>query len=123
MHPLDLGPHADKGIGNLPAKIDHKTYPDWVSDVDADGNEVAGIRMPDVSVPVATYTGFNPRHPDTGGAGLLLEYIGSTIPFPLDSQQRQTAGDPRLSIAERYSSRDDYLTQVREAAERLVAQR
>ena len=123
MYPLDLGPHADKGIGELPAKIDHNAYPDWVSKVDADGNEVAGIRMPDVSVPVATYTGFNPRHLDTGGTGLLLEYIGSTIPFPLDSQQRQANGDPRLSIAERYSSRDNYLRRVRDAAEHLVERR
>ncbi len=123
MYPLELGPHAEKGIADLPAKIGRNGYPDWVSDVDADGNEVAGIRMPDVSVPVATYTGFNPRHPDTGGAGLLLEYIGSTVPFALDEQQRQMTADTRQSIIERYSGRDDYLQQVREAAERLLAQR
>ncbi len=123
MYPLELGRHAEKGIAELPAKIESDAYPDWVSDIDADGNEVSGIRIPDVSVPVATYTGFNPRHPDTGGTGLLLEYIGSTVPFPLDDQQRQTTDDPRLSITERYSSRDDYLRQVREAADQLVEQR
>ena len=123
MYPLELGPHAADGIGELPAKIGPNAYPDWVSEVDAEGNEISGIPMPDVSVPVATHTGFNPRHPDTGGAGQLLEYVGSTVPFPRDSQERQATGDPRLSLAERYSSRDDYLRQVREAAERLVEQR
>lgn len=123
MYSLELGPHAADGIGELPAKISSKAYPDWVSDVDVDGNEISGIPMPDVSVPVATHLGFNPRHPDSGGAGQLLEYIGTTVPFLHDSKERQAANDPRLSLAERYSSREDYLRQVREAAERLVRKR
>ena len=123
VYPMDLGPDADRGIGAMPAKIGPTPYPDWVSTVDGNGNEAAGIAMPDVAVPVASHTGFNPRHPHTGGAGQLLEYVGSTLPFARDKAGREGLGDPRLSIQERYGSRDDYLQQVRAAAQALVGQR
>lgn len=123
VYPLDLGLNAEQGIGDMPAKIGPTPYPDWVSILDGNGNEAAGIPMPDVAVPVASHTGFNPRHADTGGAGQLLEYIGSTIPFAKDQAGREGLGDPRPSIHERYASRDDYLQQVRAAAEKLVGQR
>ncbi|HEX8968503.1 MAG TPA: alpha/beta hydrolase domain-containing protein, partial [Chloroflexota bacterium] len=64
---LDLGPDTERGIGRLPAESG-EPYPSYVSALDADGNEVAGIRLPDVAVPVATHTGWVPRHPSTGGA-------------------------------------------------------
>ena len=118
MRELDLGELAPKGIGEMPAKIGKGTYPDFVSAVDADGNETAGIRMPDVTVPVGTHTGFNPRHPDTGGVGQLLEYVGSTLPFAKTAAEREAANDPRLSIAERYESRDTYLQRLRERRRR-----
>ena len=76
-----------------------------------------------ITVPVASHTGFNPRHEDTGGAGQLLEYIGSTVPLPADKAAREGTGDPRSSMAERYNSRDDYLAQVRAAAKALAEQR
>ena len=60
-----------------------------------------------IYVPVATHTGFNPRHPKTGGDGQLLEYVGSSIPFPRDEPHAKQLS--RLSIAERYVDRDDYL--------------
>ena len=123
MYPLDLGPNAEQGIGDMPAKSAAEAYPDYVSTVDEDGNETAGVRMPDVAVPVATHTGFNPRDPSTGGAGQLLEYVGSSVPFAKDAAARKAAGDPRPSIAERYADRDDYLAKVRRAAEALVEQR
>ncbi|MEE2980399.1 MAG: alpha/beta hydrolase domain-containing protein [Pseudomonadota bacterium] len=123
MYPLDLGDHADRGIATPPAKVGLTPYPDWVSSVDADGNEAAGIPMPDITVPVATHTGFNPRHPDTGGPGELLEYIGSTVPFAATEEDRATANDPRPSLTERYTSRDDYLDRIRRAAKALVEQR
>ena len=123
MHPLDLGPNVADGIGNFPAEASSDSYPDWVSDVDADGNEISGIPMPDVSVPVATHLGFNPRHPNSGGIGQLLDYVGSTVPFSRDSLERESAKDHRLSLAERYSDREDYCLQVRQAAEQLVKKR
>ena len=93
-----------------------------VADVDDDGNEIGGLRVPDVAVPLATNTGFNPRHPETGGEGQLLEYLGSTLPFAGRDEDRD-AGDPRASIASRYASRTDYLSRVRACAEALVEQR
>lgn len=123
MYPLDLGAHAERGIATMPPRISEQGYPDYVSAVDEDGNETAGVRMPDITVPVATHTGFNPRHPKTGGEGQLLEYVGSSIPFPRDTAAREATGDPRRSIAERYTDRDDYLGKVRIAAEKLASER
>jgi hypothetical protein len=93
-----------------------------VAAVDADGNELAGIRLPDISVPLATYTGWNLRHPDIGGAGQTLSLLGATIPFPATQAEREASGDPRPSIEERYGSKEDYLRRVQQAAETLVQQ-
>ena len=123
LAPMDLGEHADDGVPDLPAKFTGAPYPACVSAVDAFGNEVGGLRMPDVAVPVATHTGFNPRHADTGGDGQILEYLGSTIPLARTAAAREAASDPRPSIAERYVSRDAYLAEVRTAARRLVEAR
>ncbi len=120
LYPLDLGDVADRGIGAFPATREGEAYPCLVSAVDADGNEVGGIPMPDVTVPVATHTGFNVRHANSGGAGQILEYVGLTLPFAKDEAARTETNDPRPSIAERYRSREAYLAQVRAAAEALV---
>ncbi|MHB8575491.1 MAG: alpha/beta hydrolase domain-containing protein [Dehalococcoidia bacterium] len=122
MRTLDLGPDASHGVGAYPPAAGD-AYPFAVSAVDADGNELAGIRLPDVSVPVAAYSGWNPRHPETGGAGQLLDYLGSTVPFPATREQRARTGNPRRSIAERYRDRDDYVAQARTAAKHLAEQR
>jgi hypothetical protein len=119
---LDLGPDTARGIARLPAEAETGApYPSFASAVDADGNELAGIRVPDVSVPVATHTGWVPRHPDTGGAGQLLDMMGTTLPFPTTARDRRERGDPRPAIAERYADRDDYLAQVYQAARELAA--
>ena len=65
--------------------------------------------MPDVEVPIATHAGFNVRHPRSGGAGQLLEYVGLTLPFPRDAGESARTSDPRPAIAGRYSGRADYL--------------
>jgi Alpha/beta hydrolase domain len=88
--------------------------------VDQDGNERAGILLPDVAVPLATYTGWNFRHPSTGAPGELVSLLGSSIPFPATRAAREAAKDPRRSIEERYVTRDDYLAKVRAAADALV---
>ena len=91
-----------------------------VSAVDPDGNEVDGIALPELAVPLATHTGWNLRHPDIGGAEQLLVFAGATIPFPRTRAERLASGDPRPSIEERYASRADYLERVRKAAVALA---
>jgi hypothetical protein len=117
---LDLGPDADRGIGRYPADPIGAPYPCAVSALDADGNETAGVRMPDVSVPVATHLGFNPRHADSGGAGQIIDYFGSSVPFARTAAERERLGDPRPSLEERYANISAYETAVRVAAQQLV---
>jgi hypothetical protein len=122
MRELDLGPEADRGVGRYPAAAGAE-IPTYRPAVDADGNELSGIRLPDVAVPLATYTGWNPRHPETGAPEQLIAMQGSTFPFPATAEERAATGDPRAAIAERYRDREDYLSRVRAAAEQLVADR
>lgn len=119
---LDLGPDAEAGVGVFPP-AEGERYPSLASAVDSDGNEVAGIRLPDVTVPIATVTGWNPRHHETGGEGQIMPMTGSTIPFATSASERARTGDPRPSIDERYAGRTDYLTRTRAAAEELVTER
>ena len=121
---LDYGP--EKHLGRtitLPA-IQGEEYPALVSDVDDSYNEVAGIRLPDLTVPVATYTGWNLRHADIGNTNLVIGITGGlagwTLPLPRTRAERETTRDPRPSIEELYASKDDYLRQTREAAEALI---
>ena len=92
-----------------------------MSAVDADGNEIGGVAVPELTVPLATHTGWNPRHPEIGGEEQLLVFVGSTLFFPRTRAEREASGDPRLSIEERYPSRETYLEQVRQAGRELCA--
>ena len=97
--------------------------PYLVPQTDRDGLELAGVRLPDIEVPLATYTGWNYRNPAIGGADQLYPLLGSYIPFPARADARAAANDPRAAILERYASKQDYLDRVRAAADKLVAQR
>ena len=119
---LDFGPEWERGIAAYPPTLGAR-YRTYVSAVDADGNEVAGIRPPELGAPLATYTGWNTRHPDQGAPGDLMSMMGSTLPFALTRAERTRSGDPRASIEERYPSREAYLERVRESARKLVAAR
>ena len=117
---FDFGPQ--EGItGNLPP-VTGQPYPALVSNVDQDGNELAGIRLPDVAVPLATLTGWNLRHPDTGGPDQTHKTMGSIVPFPFTRQERQDTSDPRPSVEERYASKEDYLDRVEGVARNLVSE-
>jgi len=98
-------------------------YGTRVSAVDADGNEIAGIRLPELAVPLATHTGWNLRHADIGGVEQLLVFAGATLPFAGTRSERERTSDPRPAIDERYASRDEYLARVRDAALALVKER
>ena len=123
---LDYGPETHLGRTiTLPA-LEGEAYPALVSAVDTDGNEIAGIRLPDLTVPLATHTGWNLRHQEVGNPDLVIGITGGlagwTLPFPATRADREATGDPRLSLEERYPSRADYIRQVRVAAQTLVAQ-
>ncbi|HEY5617006.1 MAG TPA: alpha/beta hydrolase domain-containing protein [Vicinamibacterales bacterium] len=94
--------------------------PLFVPQVDRDGNPVAGLRLPDIAVPLGTYTGWNFRSTAIGGTEQFFPLLGGYVPFASTKAERERAGDPRLSVEERYQSRDQYLTLVRNAAAVLV---
>ena len=121
MRRVDLGPEAEQGIGRFPAVVG-EPWPTYVAAINEDGNEIPGLRLPDVAVPVATYTGWNPRAAEVGGQGQILPMLGSTLPFPATAAERARSGDPRAAIGERYRDREEYEARVREVTEGLVAQ-
>ncbi|HEX4892743.1 MAG TPA: alpha/beta hydrolase domain-containing protein [Hyphomicrobiaceae bacterium] len=119
---VDLGSDEATGVGRYPAR-EGEFYPALVSAVDADGNEIAGVRMPDVTVPVGTHAGWNPRDPVTGAPEQIVPMNGLTIWFARDAAARVARGDPRPSLAERYRDEADYARKVLAAARDLVAGR
>ncbi len=102
-----------------PSRLDN-FYGARVCAVDADGNEIAGIRLPPIAVPLGTYTGWNVYRAQPCE---LCDRDGSLIPFARTRREREAAGDPRPSLEERYGSRASYVAKVREAAAALAAQR
>ncbi|MFZ1140201.1 MAG: alpha/beta hydrolase domain-containing protein [Candidatus Sulfotelmatobacter sp.] len=120
---LDFGPHWRDGILSMqPPKVG-EPFPVLVPQVDADGNERDGVRLPEVTVPLATYTSWNLRDPSIGAPDQRVSFEASYLPFPKTAADRQKTGDPRKSIAERYAGGDDYLTRYKNAVDDLVKQR
>ena len=121
---LDYGPNIKRGrIGVHPPRPSaNGAYAILVPKVDKDGNDVAGIRLPAIQVPVGTYTGWNLR-PRGLAEDELSGLLGSYIPFAKTRLQRKQFGDPRGSIEERYKDRADYVQQVSRAARSLVERR
>ena len=97
-------------------------FPMLVPQVDADGNGLAGVRMPELAVPLATYTGWNLFNDRSGPTDVLSSMQGSYIPLPRTRAERKRAGDPRPSIEERYRDKDHYVGLVSKAALELIDQ-
>ena len=97
--------------------------PFLVPQVDKDGNVTSGIRLPEQSVPLGTYGGWAFRSQAQGQPDTLVSMAGSYIPFARTRAEREKNHDPRLSIEERYSSREDYLHRVQAAANSLAKDR
>ena len=117
---FDYGPEVGLGRATkLPPDI-RGPYPALVPAVDEDSNDLGGIRVPDVAVPLATYTGWNARHPDIGGEGQPMVLAGATLTFQRTGSERKAKGDPRPSIEERYRSKEAFLEEIRKAATDLV---
>jgi hypothetical protein len=102
-----------------PARIDN-VYGTRVSAIDADGNEIAGLRLPPIAVPLGTHTGWNVYRAQPCE---LCDRDGSFIPFARTRAEREQAGDPRPSLAERYGDQDSYVARIERAAAALVAER
>ena len=109
-------------ITNEPPGEGVREYGLLVPQVDADGNDLGGIRSIGVQVPRATLTGWNYFRGDRFGGG-FCNLQGSAFPFATTRAERERNGDPRPSIEERYPTRDAYVAAVRQATLRLVAQR
>ena len=121
---FNYGPDFDRGLITVfpPAAAPGQEYPIQVPQVDTDGNELAGLRYPDIEVPLGTYTGWAVRK-EGFAEGDLLSSNGSFIPFARTKAEREAAGDPRPSIEERYPSHAAYVEAVKRVAEGLVGER
>jgi hypothetical protein len=121
----DFGPGFNRAdlsgtLSVLPPRI-IATYPSLVPRVDADGNELAGIRSPMLQVPLGSYLGWNV----TANGFEKGEHCGNQggfIPFAATRAERLDKGDPRLSLEERYGTKANYLARLKQAADRLVAE-
>ena len=121
---LDFGPEFEsRGIVSQEPPAVTGAFPLLVPQVDADGIDLGGIRLPEVAVPLATITGWNLRAPDRGAPDEMTEFYGSIFPFAKTTAGRQSARDPRPSIAERYTGREDYLRRANAAAQALIEKR
>ena len=91
--------------------------------VDADGNERDGVRLPEISVPLATYASWNLRDASIGAPDQRVSFEDSYIPFPKTAAERQKSGDPRRSIQERYGNHEEYIVRYAKAVDDLITQR
>ena len=94
-------------------------YPSFIPKTDRDGNDIAGVRLPDVTVPLATYTGWALRRGVHANDG--CEAAGQFIPFAMTEAQR--GNDPRLSVVARYPTFAAYHGKVRRALNDMVSDR
>lgn len=120
---LDFGPQWDDGIVSFTPPRVGKPFAIRVPAVDANGNDRAGIRLPDIEVPLGTHTGWNYRHPAIGASDRLSSEIGAYFAFALTRDERIASGDSRMSLEERYHDRDDYIGKLTRAALALVEAR
>lgn len=115
---LNYGPQFDQGIMTINPPVmtspyfdnpaNGRIYPTYVPKTDSDGNDIAGIRLPDLAVPIATYTGWSLRAAANGGPD-GCEGSGQMIPFAKTRAERLASGDPRPSVEERYPTFSYYM--------------
>ena len=119
----DFGPRVQGNRGvidNLNPEVlsEHRNL---VPQVDAVGNDLAGIRHPLVDAPIATLTGWNTRRAEFT-AGDLCDLTGMTVPLRTTLSERVAAGDPRPSLQELYGDHPGYVSAIRRSASRLERQ-
>jgi Alpha/beta hydrolase domain len=114
--------HVPGGFrADLPGAL--SVLPFIVPQVDSDGNDIGGIRLPEQAVPLGTYTDWAFRSEQAGAPNTLVAMAGSYIPFAKTRVDRDKSHDPRLSVEERYGTRSEYMQRVEAAADRLVQER
>jgi hypothetical protein len=119
----DYGPtFATEGVVTIEPPRIGPAFPILVPQVDADGNGIAGVRMPELSVPLATYTGWNLFNDRSGPTDVLSSMQGSYVPLPRTAADRKRANDPRPAIDERYRDKDQYIGLVSKSALALIDQ-
>jgi hypothetical protein len=119
----DYGPRfAREGIVTIEPPRIGSAFPVLVPQVDADGNGIAGVKMPELAVPLATYTGWNLFNARSGPTGVLSSMQGSYIPLARTRAERERANDPRPSVEERYRDKARYVGLVSQAALELINQ-
>jgi hypothetical protein len=120
---LDFGSQWKLGIISIePPKVG-KPFGVLVPQADADGNDLGGVRLPELQVPLATYTGWNLRDASIAAPDLRISFLGSFLPLARTAAEREKSGDPRPSLAERYASREQYMGKFGEAAKKLIHDR
>ena len=113
---IDFGRSFRSGVITEVPPLVGKPFATLVPQVNQDGNDTGGVQIPELAVPLATYTGWNLRDPGIGAPEERVSFIGSYIPFAKTKADREKAGDPRPSVAERYTGREQYLGRFTEAA-------
>ena len=120
----DYGPRfRAEGVVTIEPPHIGTSFPILVPQVDADGNGVAGIRMPELAAPLATYTGWNLFNERSGPTNVISSMQGSYIPLSRTASDRKRTSDPRASIQERYRDKDQYLARVSTAARELIKEK
>jgi len=120
---LDFGPEWKRRvIAKQPPGVG-RPFRALVPQVDQDGNDLGGVRLPQLEVPLATYTGWNLRDPKIGMPNERVSFLGSYFPLPKTKGDAEAVGDSRQPIAERYPSREEYLRKFEEAAFELSTMR
>jgi hypothetical protein len=120
---LDFGPEWKRGVITAHPPRLGTEFTGLVPQVNADGNEIAGVQLPELMVPLATGTGWNLRDPTIGFPDQLASFVGSYLPFPWTSEVQRQSGDPRLAIETRYTGEDDFLRRFEGAAKKAVSDR
>jgi hypothetical protein len=92
-----------------------------VPQVDQSGNELSGVRLPEIEHPLATYTGWNFRDESLGAPDEMIAFIGSWFPFAKTKSDREPTKDPRPSIAERYPTKQAYLERIDATSKALAS--
>jgi len=120
---LDFGPAWRKGELSLQPPVVGDPFPVRVPQVDADGNDRGGIALPEITVPLATYTGWNLRAPAIGAPVERQAFLGSFVPLRVTAEEATAAHDPRPAILTRYKDYDEYRERFAQALDALIKDR